>query len=112
MSGAAAELRVAAVSLIAAAGALALASLQVSNGIVVMAYSDTVSAFGGVSPYAYAVTTGTLPAGLALDPATGIISGAPTTPGTSAFTITATDAHSVTVNRAFSIVISSIGGGS
>jgi len=52
VSGAAAEIRVAAVSLIAAAGALALASLQVSNGIVVMAYSDPVSAFGGFSPYA------------------------------------------------------------
>ncbi len=56
-----------------------------------LAYSQRLSATGGVAPYRYAVTTGTLPAGLALDPATGVISGTPTGSGTVNFAITVTD---------------------
>ncbi|MDR0213064.1 MAG: IPT/TIG domain-containing protein [Comamonas sp.] len=55
------------------------------------AYNQTVTAANGVAPYRYNVTTGTLPAGLLLDPATGVVSGTPTTTGASTFTITATD---------------------
>jgi hypothetical protein len=39
----------------------------------------------------YAVTTGSLPAGLGIDPSAGTISGNPTTPGVSSFTVTATN---------------------
>ncbi len=42
-------------------------------------------------PTTFAVTTGSLPAGLALDNATGDISGSPTTPGIVPFTVTATN---------------------
>ena len=37
------------------------------------AYSQTVTATGGVAPYSFAVTAGTLPAGLVLGTASGII---------------------------------------
>lgn len=48
---------------------------------------------GGVAPYTYAVTGGTLPAGLALQPSTGEISGTPTAAAPAAgVTVTATDA--------------------
>ncbi len=54
----------------------------------------TVSATGGATgvTYAYAITSGALPAGLTFVPATGIISGTPTVAaiGTGSFTITAT----------------------
>lgn len=53
-------------------------------------FSQTFAASGGIGAYSYAVS-GTLPAGMALDRATGILSGSPTQTGSFAFTITATD---------------------
>ena len=44
-------------------------------------------------PYTYTVTSGTLPAGLGLNPLTGILSGIPTETGTFAITVTAIDAN-------------------
>lgn len=70
-------------------------------------YNATISATGGVEPYTFAVTSGSLPLGLALNSSTGVISGTPTSDGTYAFTITASDTNSsVTGSMAYSIVIS------
>ena len=66
----------------------------VPNGNVGSPYSQTLSVNGGLGPYAWSVSTGTLPAGLALTPSntTAKISGTPTTAQTSvAFTIKVTD---------------------
>ncbi|WP_343548106.1 putative Ig domain-containing protein [Ralstonia sp.] len=58
---------------------------------VTTAYSQTFSATGGTAPYTYAVSTGSLPAGLSLNASTGVLSGTPTTLGSSTFTVKATD---------------------
>jgi uncharacterized protein YhjY with autotransporter beta-barrel domain len=63
--------------------------------------SPQLSATGGVGPYTYAVGPGTLPAGLTLAPATGAITGTPTTAGSFPFTITATDSNGFTGQQAF-----------
>ncbi len=55
------------------------------------AYSTTITASGGTSPYTFAVSAGTLPAGLTLSPGGGL-SGTPTAGGTFNFTVRATDA--------------------
>ena len=60
------------------------------NGTVAAAYSQTISASGGVAPYSFAITAGAVPAGLTLSPA-GTLSGTPTAGGTFNFTVTATD---------------------
>ncbi|MEO6804493.1 MAG: putative Ig domain-containing protein [Granulicella sp.] len=60
------------------------------NAVVGTPYSQTVQATGGIAPYSYSVTTGSLPAGLSLA-TDGTITGTPTTVGASSFTITATD---------------------
>ena len=70
------------------------------NAIVNVAYTDTLTAAGGIAPYKYAVTTGALPAGLSLSPTTGVISGTPTTVGASSFTVTVTDTESPTPQTA------------
>ncbi len=69
------------------------------------AYSQTVTASGGVSPYIYTVTSGSLPTGLSLNSSTGLISGDATTIAIYPFTITATDANSSTGSRDYSITV-------
>jgi hypothetical protein len=75
-----------------------------------VAYNDTLVATGGTGPYTYAVTSGTLPDGLSLDTATGIISGTPTSDsvGTANFTVTATDSVAATAAQALSITVSDV----
>ena len=63
---------------------------SVPSGTVAAAYSQTITASGGVAPYSFAVTAGALPAGLTLSSG-GVLSGTPTAGGTFNFTITATD---------------------
>ncbi|HEX7720281.1 MAG TPA: putative Ig domain-containing protein [Woeseiaceae bacterium] len=66
---------------------------------------------GALTPFTYAVTTGTLPTGLALDGATGIISGTPTTPAAAvSIVVTATDTDTNTAaSNAFNITITDAG---
>jgi hypothetical protein len=66
------------------------------------AYNQTLSASGGSGPYAYAVTAGSLPAGLILS-RNGKISGTPVAAGTARFTISATDAAHAVSARSYTL---------
>ena len=78
----------------------------------------TLTATGGVAPYTWSITAGTLPAGLTLDPSTGVISGTPSASGTADFTVTVTDfdsppdsaaaALSITVQPPLSVATTSL----
>ena len=70
-----------------------------------VAYGATVVANGAPTP-TYAVTVGTLPVGLQLDPNTGAITGTPTLTGPYSFTVTATNQDG-SVSQAFTGTISS-----
>jgi len=77
------------------------------NGIVGVTYpTATLAAANGVSPYAWSVTVGTLPAGLSLTASTGAITGTPTAYGTSTFTVQVKDADNFTATAVLSIKIS------
>ncbi len=78
---------------------------SLTNPTVGGAYSQTVSASGGVAAYTFAVSVGSLPTGLSLNSSTGVISGTPTAGGTFNFTIRATDADSFTGTRAYSVTV-------
>lgn len=83
---------------------LYLLPMKFVGGVPVLVVGDpmstTFTASGGEGPYTYAVTSGTLPAGLSLNGSTGVLSGTPAVDGPYSFEITATDVRSDTVSRA------------
>ncbi|MDE1160688.1 MAG: putative Ig domain-containing protein [Acidobacteriaceae bacterium] len=70
-----------------------------------VAYSQTLAATGGTAPYTYAVTTGSLPAGLSLSSTTGVVSGTPTAVGSTTFTVTATDSENPVVTASLQLTL-------
>jgi hypothetical protein len=69
-------------------------------------YSQAVTGSGGVKPYTWAVSSGSLPTGLSLNTTTGAISGTPAATGTSQFAITLTDSNNGTITKSLSITVS------
>src|ERR1035438_6521455 len=70
--------------------ALALSS-PLPGGTANQSYNAVLSVSGGASPYHFAVTSGTLPPGITLNPTTGSVTGQPSTPGTYTFEVMVTD---------------------
>ncbi|MFV0924470.1 putative Ig domain-containing protein [Pseudomonas palmensis] len=81
------------------------ASGPLPPGTVGSAYSFGLGASGGMAPYSYAIGAGSLPNGLQLDPATGVISGTPTEAANATLTVTATDANGATGSRSITLAI-------
>ncbi len=75
------------------------------NGVQGTAYNQSVAAVPAGPVYSYAVTTNVLPPGLALNPATGAITGTPSAPGNYAFVITATAFGTCTGSRSYNVLI-------
>jgi Regulator of chromosome condensation (RCC1) repeat len=73
-------------------------------GTIEFPYSATLLATGGTAPYAWTILSGTLPPGLVLS-AAGLISGTPTTAGTSPFTVAAVDAATHVGSAAVAITV-------
>jgi large repetitive protein len=88
---------------------ISVAPTSVVAATVGTTYSQMITASGGTVPYGYAVTSGSLPAGLTLN-SNGALSGTATAGGTFNFTITATDSSTgigpYTGSRAYTLVLS------
>lgn len=88
---------------------------NLAGGAPSVAYSETINAQGGTSPYTFAVTSGALPTGTTLNSSSGVISGTPSAASAFTFTITVTDSLGFTGTQAFQIIIAApaaSGGGS
>jgi hypothetical protein len=86
---------------------LAVVTSALPDATVGASYSQTLSASGGVLPYTWAITTGSLPAGLSLS-SSGAITGTPSSPGSSTFTVEVTDSTTptpLTATQALSISV-------
>ena len=76
------------------------AASPLAGGMISIDYQQALGATGGVPPYSFAATGGTLPDGLSLSP-TGIISGTPKAAGQFTFEATATDSTGQTGKAAY-----------
>lgn len=92
-------------SIVISVPALSLACPIANTGMIGTAYSSSFVAVGGVPPYTFAIISGTLPPGLALNTSTGAITGFPTTVGTYPYTGQVTDSLSTTATANCAIVI-------
>ncbi len=70
---------------------LLITTTSLGGGTAGQAYSASVQASGGKTPYTWSLAGGSLPPGLALSSTTGAITGTPTTAGTYPFTVRADD---------------------
>jgi hypothetical protein len=70
---------------------LTLATTSLPAAVVGSPYDAQLAATGGVGSYSWSLTEGSLPAGLSLDAATGVISGMPTAVATGSVTVAASD---------------------
>ncbi|MDH5642502.1 MAG: Ig domain-containing protein, partial [Nitrospira sp.] len=80
-----------------------ITTISLPNGTQGIAYSTTLVAANGLTPYSWAVTAGTLPLGLALNASTGVIDGTPLMAGTNQFTIEVSDAGTGTDSKVFNL---------
>ena len=88
---------------------------NIANGTIGVPYSYSITLNGGTAPFQWSVydgpietgweVGGSVPAGLTMDPTTGMISGTPTAAGTWYFEATATDADSALAFYPLSIQI-------
>ncbi|MEU8219616.1 fibronectin type III domain-containing protein [Micromonospora taraxaci] len=73
-------------------------------------YQYQLTVTGGTAPFAWSVSAGSLPTGLTLDPATGLLSGTPTVSGTFPFTVRVTDSFDQSATRPVELVVNPLGG--
>src|SRR2546423_1607072 len=85
---------------------LQITTAQLPGGFVAGAYTSTLTASGGSTPYTWSLLSGTLPSGLTLN-AGGSISGTPSLAGSFPFTVQVKDAAGLSASANFSINVAS-----
>jgi uncharacterized repeat protein (TIGR01451 family) len=83
-----------------------VSTASLADATIGQAYSATLAAAGGSGTYSsWAVSAGSLPAGLSLNSSTGVVSGTPTATGAASFTVTVTDSASRTGSKALTLTV-------
>lgn len=91
--------------------AVSVTTSSLPAGTAGTAYSQALTAAGGVAPYTWSITSGSLPGGITLAPSTGIISGTTATVGAPSITFKATDTLGGNGSRALTFTINAADSG-
>lgn len=83
----------------------AITSAATAEAVKGLAFSYPLAASGGTPPLTWSIVSGMLPAGLNLNPSSGLLAGAPTVAGVSQMTVQVTDAQLRTAQRAMMITV-------
>ena len=84
---------------------LSISTTTLASANQSFAYSATLQADSGTTPYSWSVITGALPDGLMLNANTGTISGTPTSQQSATFTVQVQDSTQASATRQFTIVV-------
>jgi hypothetical protein len=92
---------------VAGAGSILITSFTLPDAMVTTPYSGQLTATGGSGSYSWNLSSGSLPAGLTLNSATGLISGTTRSAGTSLFTVIVTDSANSAVTATLNYTLRS-----
>lgn len=90
----------------ASTNSLNITTTTLPAGTTGTAYSATLFASGGQTPYQWSISSGSLPLGLQLNSSTGTITGTPSQSGTFQFTAQVKDSSSATAKQGLNIPVS------
>ncbi|MBV6501699.1 MAG: hypothetical protein CJBNEKGG_04217 [Prosthecobacter sp.] len=85
---------------------LAISTSSLPTAVKGTPFSFSLAASGSNPVQSWAVHAGVLPAGISLNSSTGVLSGTPTTPGSSSLTFRVTDSSGFSVTRALLLTVS------
>ncbi len=91
---------------------LVMQTTTLSSATVGTAYSEGINVNGGVPPYTFSISSGSLPAWASLGTSNGKITGTPasTDTGSSTFTVKVTDSASQSVTQSYTLTVYAISG--
>ncbi len=93
-----------ALSIVIACPTLTITPAALPAGVQYAAYTQTLTAAGGSSPYTWSLSSGVLPTGMTLSSG-GVLSGTPTALGSFTFTVKATDADSCFSTKSYTFTV-------
>jgi protocatechuate 3,4-dioxygenase beta subunit len=93
-----------ALQIVIACPTLSIGPVPLPSAVQYASYSQTLAVGGGTAPYTWSLASGVLPTGMTLS-AGGVLSGAPTSLGSSTFVVRATDADGCSSTQSYTFTV-------